>query len=145
VSADSVRFMALLLSTSLSAGCATVMARGVVRGADGRPVPDATIRVRASGEREPFLAAKSEADGCFNARELAPRGARRFTIELSAPGRKPISLETGTTSPILLVLLEPDSVDEASAVRPMTAAERSALWEPVCAAAIPRAASSLAP
>jgi hypothetical protein len=139
--------LAAAAAASLLAGCSTITARGVVRDPGGKPIPDAVVRVKVAGDGKPALAAKTDANGCFNASDFAPRGERELTIEVSAAGFRTATSEFSlrVNEPILWATLAPDSAREPSALRPMSSSERNGVWEPICAPAIPRAASSLGP
>jgi hypothetical protein len=139
--------LAAAAAGSLLAGCSTITARGVVRDPGGKPIPDAVVRVTAARGGKLALATKADANGCFNASDFAPRGERELTIEVSAAGSRAaisgFSLRANT--PILWATLASDSAGESSELRPMSSSEHNAVWEPICAPAIPRAASSLGP
>jgi len=137
--------LAAAASTLLSAGCATIYARGLVRDAGGSPVGNAVVRVTSDETARPIAVSKTDANGCFSVSELAPRHRRGFTIEAAAPGFEPAAFRFTLHSPILLATLAGASADARSEIRSMSPKERSTLWEPLCVPAIPREASSLSP
>ena len=112
-------------------GCATAYTRGIVEDPGGGAVAGANVRLGGAGER-PVETSLTDAHGCFLLQRTAPKGERRFTLEIGAEGYKSARLEVALQPPILLVTLAPDSSYGESRIRPTTSAERSEKWEPEC-------------
>ena len=112
-------------------GCATAYTRGIVEDAGGAAVPGASVRLVGAGDR-PVDTSLTDAHGCFFLQRTAPKGERRFTLEIGAEGYKSARLEVVLQPPILLATLATASSDGQSRIRPTTAGQRSEKWEPAC-------------
>jgi hypothetical protein len=122
----------LLLLLALSPlGCGTVYTRGLVEDAAGAPLGGASVRLsRADGEA--VAAASTDAHGCFFLQRSAPKGQRRFRLEIGAPGFKAARREVPLQPPVLLATLVDDSAPGESGIRETTATERAEKWDPRC-------------
>ena len=112
-------------------GCATIYTRGLVEDAAGAPLGGASVRLSAT-TGEAVAAAATDGHGCFFLQRSAPKGQRRFTLEIAAPGFKAARLEVPLEPPILVGTLAPDPSAAESGIRPTTSAERAQKWEPRC-------------
>ena len=123
-----------------------VSARGVVRDAGGGEIANATIRISsAAGHETPLAVLQTTSNGCFHFSDVAPRHEKQFTLDVSAPGYKPASLDFGTHSVVLLVILAPEASDQASRLQHMSYVQKAGIYEPLCVTFISHAASSLGP
>lgn len=140
------RRLGLTLLASLPAlRCATIYSRGLVEDGAGAPVGGADVRLlRAGGET--VASAVTDDHGCFFLQRTAPRGERRFTLEIGAASYRPARLDVPLQPPVLLATLVADSSSGESRIRSTTAAERSGKWEPRCIPLFPGGgAQSLGP
>ena len=123
-----------------------VRARGVVRNTAGAEIENATVRIAPASPSEPPLAVlQTTVKGCFDYSDVAPRDEKRFTLDVSAPGYKPVRFDFGIHELALLVVLAPESSEPASQAREMTFPQTQGIYEPLCLTAYPRAASGLGP
>ena len=83
--------------------------------------------------------------GCFTFSDVAPRHEKQFTLDISAPGYKPVHLDLGAYKVTLLVTLAPDSAEEQSELHPMTYDQTVGIYEPLCVTFVSHAASTLGP
>jgi len=110
--------------------CATVYSRGYVEDG-GAPVPAANVRlVDARGQT--VAADRTDANGCFFLQRGAPKGDRRFTLEIGADGFKTAHLEVPLQPPIFRVVLAPATSPDESRIQETTPAERLDTWSPRC-------------
>ncbi len=122
----------LLAALILSAlRCATAYTRGIVEDPGGAAVPGAAVRLVGADDRL-VAADATDAHGCFFIQRTAPKGEKRFTLEITAPGYKAVRRDVPLQPPIFLATLVPSPSPGESAIRPTTAAERRDLWEPRC-------------
>ena len=123
---------ALLLFLALSSlRCGTLYTRGLVEDAAGAPLGGASVRLSAT-TGEAVAVASTDGHGCFFLQRSAPKGERRFQLEIAAPGFKAARLEVPLEPPILLATLAPDSSAAESRIRATTSAERAEKWDPRC-------------
>ncbi|HYX19519.1 MAG TPA: carboxypeptidase-like regulatory domain-containing protein [Thermoanaerobaculia bacterium] len=123
--------LALALCVLPALRCATVYSRGIVRDGAGAPVGGAMVRLLGSGGGT-VASTLTDAHGCFFLQRTAPRGEKRFTLEIGADRYKAARLDVPLQPPILLAILVPDSSDGESRIRTTTASERSDVWERQC-------------
>jgi hypothetical protein len=121
--------LALTLLPAL--GCATAHSRGVVEDTAGAAIPGAPVRLVGAADRT-VAATRTDAHGCFFLQRRAPKGEKRFTLEIGAEGYEPARRDVALQPPIFLVTLVPASSGAASRIRPATAEERSEKWEKQC-------------
>lgn len=126
-------------------GCAMVGARGVVRNAAGAEIENATVQIATASGMSVLDVQQTTPKGCFTFSDIPPRHEKRFTIDVSAPGYKPAHLDLGTYKVTLLVILAPDSSEEASELHPMTHDQTVGIYEPLCVTFVSHAASTLGP
>jgi hypothetical protein len=123
-----------------------VSARGVVRDAGGAEIVKATVRIsKAPGDEAPLAVLQTTSNGCFHFSETAPGHEKQFTLDVSAPGYKPVRLDFGTRSVFLLVILAPETSEQASRLEHMSYVQKAGIYEPLCVTFISHAASSLGP
>ncbi|MFI5166500.1 MAG: carboxypeptidase-like regulatory domain-containing protein [Thermoanaerobaculales bacterium] len=130
------RFAGALITLApvlLVGACASVAVHGVVKDERDMPVPAASFTLRPlTGAAEPSRTT-AEDHGCFALHESVSRRQREYTLAVSAPGYKPLSLTVPTRQQVLLlVTLASASSDQDSAARPITAAERYRLYGIPC-------------
>ncbi len=139
------RRLCLLLLLALTAlRCATVYTRGLVEDGAGAPLPGASVHLTGEGGVT-VAAAATDGHGCFFLQRSAPKGERRFMLEVAAPGFKAARLEVPLEPPVLLVTLAPDSSAADSGIRATTSTERAEKWEPRCTPLLPPGAQELSP
>ena len=122
-----------------------VGARGVVRNAAGAEIEDATVQIATTSGTSVLDVQQTTPNGCFTFSDVAPRHETRFTLDISAPGYKPAHLDLGAYKVTLLVILAPDSAEEASELHPMTYDQTVGIYEPLCVTFVSHAASTLGP
>ena len=133
--------LALLALSTLR--CATVYSRGYVEDG-GAPVPAANVRLLGA-DGQIVAADRTDANGCFFLQRGAPKGDRRFTLEIGADGFKTARLEVPLQPPIFRVVLAPTSSPDDSRIQETTPAERSHTWSPRCIPVFPGGAQQLSP
>jgi hypothetical protein len=125
------RRLALTLLAVPALRCATVYSRGLVEDGVGAPVGGAHVRLLGAGG-ETVASTLTDAHGCFFLQRTAPRGEKRFTLEIGAQNTRAARLDVPRQPPILLATLVPASSDGEGRIRSMTASERSDRWERQC-------------
>ena len=126
-------FLVLALAW-LSASCATVFTRGVVRDPAGQPIGNASVRVTSVESGKLVMATVTDAAGCFNLHEFPPeRGSRHFRLDISVAGSKPVSLLFNLQTPVLEGTLATESSAGESRLTPLTNEQAYARWELICA------------
>jgi hypothetical protein len=137
--------LALALVVLPALRCATIYSRGIVEDGARAPVGGASVRLLGPGGGT-VASAITDAHGCFFLQQTAPRGEKRFILEIGADRYKAARLDVPLQPPILLATLAPDSSDGESRIRSMTASERSDEWERQCIPLFPGGgAQSLGP
>ncbi len=131
---------ALVLSLS---GCATAWARGVVRDAEGQPIPGATIVLSAAGATAASSTGVSEASGCFNILASARKEQETFVLTVRAAGYKDLSVSFPRRERLTatLMLLAEGSAGGSVLTRVPASEERRAYEEPCIPPAVPGAMS----
>jgi len=123
----------LLAAALLTGACASVAVHGIVEDERGSPVITATFSLRPTSGAPELAHAAAERNGCFDLYERVPGSAREYTVEVAAPGYKPLSLTVPTRRQVLLlVMLVSDSSGQDSSARPITPAERARLYGVPC-------------
>ncbi len=122
-----------------------VGARGVVRNAAGAETENATVQIATASGMSVLDVQQTTPKGCFTFSDVAPRHEKQFTLDISAPGYKPVHLDLGAYKVTLLVTLAPDSAEEQSELHPMTYDQTVGIYEPLCVTFVSHAASTLGP
>jgi hypothetical protein len=122
-----------------------VGARGVVRNAAGAEIENATVQIATASGMSILDVQQTTPKGCFTFSDVAPRHEKQFTLDISAPGYKPVHLDLGAYKVTLLVTLAPDSAEEQSELHPMTYDQTVGIYEPLCVTFVSHAASTLGP
>ena len=132
------------LPALLILGCSGVSAKGRFLDARGVPITDARAFVH-TGDSSPALeSAPSDDRGCFNVYIISPPKQRRFTLQVRAPGRKPVTLEfDGREVEPFLVTLVDESGDGASGIRAVTPDEKNNVYDIYCVPMVVPGATSL--
>ncbi|HEX5856006.1 MAG TPA: hypothetical protein VFZ57_10330, partial [Thermoanaerobaculia bacterium] len=78
--------------------------------------------------------APSDDRGCFNVYLTSPPKQQRFTLQVRAPGRKPVTLEFDRSGldPFLVTLVD-ESGEGTSGIRAVTPDEKNSVYDIYCA------------
>ena len=117
----------------LTGACASVAVHGVVQDERNSPIATAAFSLRPATGAPEASHATAERNGCFDLYEHVPLKAREYTLEVSAPGYKPLGLTVPTRRQVLLlVTLASLSSAQASSARRISPAERARLYGIPC-------------
>jgi Carboxypeptidase regulatory-like domain len=134
-----------LAASALTPACTGIWSRGIVEDSGTRAIGGAEVRVLdASGQRV-ISTDRTDVSGCFFFSLKPPKGERRFTLEVAAPGYRTVRHDFELETPILIAILASDNETGESEVRPATPAERTDRWGPQCVPPFPPGAQSLGP
>lgn len=133
-----------VLPALLIGACTSVTAQGVIRDPEGRPIGNASVRLRDAASGAALETASSEANGCFNLFAAVKGDQSRFILEVGAPGRKELAFtfEQDQHAP-LLVIVAGQSAPQEGSVRPIASLERYSLFDLYCAPAVVPDATTL--
>ena len=128
------RCAALLVTGALfTSACASVAVHGVVLDEHAAPLATASFTLRPPSGTPELSHATADRNGCFDLYENVPRNAHEYTLSVSAPGYKSLTLTVPTRRDVLLlVTLASSSGDTDSSARPITPAERARLFGIPC-------------
>lgn len=122
-----------VLPALLVTGCSSVFAKGRILDAGGMPITDARASVHVEESSPALESAPSDDRGCFNVYIISPPRQQRFTLQVRAPGRKPVTLEFDRSEldPFLVTLVD-ESGDGTSRIRTVKPHEKNNLYDVYC-------------
>ena len=118
--------------------------RGLIDDGRGNPVVGAHVRV-LDDTGAPLAFTFTNVNGCFLISARAPKGAKRYTIDIAATGFKPVRQDFDLGADVLIGALAPSSTPEESRLHVATSSERSDRWIPICAPPATMGSDSLTP
>jgi len=130
---------------ALTAACAGIWSRGIVEDSGTRAIGGAEVRVLDAQAERVLSTDRTDVNGCFFFSLKAPKGERRFTLEVSVQGYRTVRHDFELETPILIATLASDAETGVSEVRPATPAERTDRWGRECVPQLPPGAQSLGP
>ncbi len=147
IRSSSALLVVALPAVWLTAGCASIWTRGIVQDEQGGLVATASVRVVSVAGSNPVAMASTDMFGCFLVSHFAPRGERRFRLEVTAPGYElaTFDLDLQAPVPILVATLARSAFGSQSAIHPATDSERKDRWEAFCDPLLPPGSQTLAP
>jgi hypothetical protein len=117
----------------LTAGCASVGVRGVVRDEARASILHAIVTLRPVGVASEPIRASTENHGCFWLYEHAGHVQHGYELHVEAAGFKPLTLPIETSGhPILLVTLVRTDEPGQSEARPIDVDERERIYSAAC-------------
>lgn len=136
--------LACFLPSFLILGCTSVSAKGRILDAGGRPIENASAVVRVADSNPALESAPSDDRGCFNVYIISPPKQQRFTLQVRAPGRKPVTLEFDRSErdPYLVTLVD-ESGDGTSGIRAVKPDEKNNVYDIYCVPMVVPGATSL--
>jgi hypothetical protein len=129
----------------LTGGCTGVWSRGIVQDPGTLAIGGAEVWALDEHGDRMLAVVRTDANGCFLITAKPPKGERRFTLEISAPGFRAARATLPLETEILIASLVPTSESAASGIHPATTAERSERWGPQCAPPMSPGAQQLSP
>ncbi len=139
------RALPLIAAVALVPGCAAIFTRGQVEDTIGGPVGGAEVRILDEAGNALLARDRTDSHGCFFFSLRAPKGQKRFTLEVEAPGFRLARRDFARETDLLIVVLAPTAAEGESQVRIATSAERLDRWVPDCVPPMPPGAESLGP
>ena len=138
--------MALLVAAAAAAfaGCSTIFTRGLNDDGRGNPVGGAQVRV-LDDQGAPLALDITNAYGCFLISVRAPKGAKRYTLDVAASGFKPVRQDFALSADVLIVAIAPESSPDQSRIHVASSKERADRWIPNCAPPATMGSDSLTP
>jgi hypothetical protein len=134
----------LIVAAAVCAGCSQVFTRGLIDDGHGNPVGGAQVRVLdATGA--PLALDLTNSYGCFLISARAPKGAKRYTIDVVAPGFKPVRQDFPLAADVLIGALASSSAPDESRLHVASPSERSDRWIPNCAPPLTMGSDALTP
>jgi len=125
------------VSLALLPACATVYTRGILLDSAGRPLGNASVRVTAVESGKLVAEVRSDTSGCFNLHQFPPDSGRRFRLDVSLAGYKPVSFDFGLKSVVVEGTLATASSGKESAFVELTNGQIYGRWEATCAPPYP--------
>jgi len=135
----------LLAAAAVCAGCSSIFTRGLVDDGHGQPVGGATVRVFDETGATQLSLDVTNANGCFLISVRAPKGQRRYVLEIQASGFRVARQDFALRDDVLMGALAPSSSAEQSRIHVATSAERSDRWLPNCAPPLTMGSDALTP
>jgi Carboxypeptidase regulatory-like domain len=123
----------LAASLVLLPACETVFTRGILLDAAGQPVGGASVRVTAVESGKLVAEAQSDTSGCFNLHQFPPDDGRRFLLDVSLAGYKPVSFTFDLHALVVEGTLAADSSSKESTLVRLTNGQIYGRWEQTCA------------
>lgn len=134
----------VLAAAAACAGCSSVFTRGLIDDGRGNPVVAARVRV-LDDTGAPLALSSTNASGCFLISARAPKGAKRYTIDVAASGFKPVRQDFDLGADVLIGSLAPTTEPQLSRIHVATPTERSDRWIPTCAPPATMGSDALTP
>ena len=137
--------MLLVIATAASAACSSVYTRGLVDDGHGRPVGGAVVRAYDETGATQLSLDVTNANGCFLMSARAPKGTKRYTLDIQSSGFRTARQDFALSDDVLIVELAPESEPGSSRMRVATPSERIDRWIPNCAPPNTMGSDALAP
>jgi Carboxypeptidase regulatory-like domain len=127
------------------AGCSSIFTRGQVLDAQGNPLGGAVVRVFDATGTTALSLDRTDSHGCFLISVRAPKGQRRYTLDVEASGFRPARQDFSLGDDLLIAALAPASSPEPSGIHVATYSERTDRWIPDCAPPMTMGSDALTP
>jgi len=135
----------LTASAVIGTGCSSIFTRGLISDDHGNPVGGATVRVFDETGVRQISFDVTNANGCFLISARAPKGQKRYTLDVEAPGFQPARQDFSLGDDVLIGNLAASSSPDPSRIHVATSSERSDRWIPNCAPPPTMGSDSLTP
>ena len=133
------------IAAGLTSGCASIWSRGIVLDEQGHIVKNASVTVTSVAGSGTVADMPTDSFGCFLVARVAPKGERKFRLEVAAPGYAPATFEFRLETPILIAKLANADSPARSEIHPASRDEQDEKWTPYCNPPLPPGAQELAP
>jgi Carboxypeptidase regulatory-like domain len=140
-----VRIALRVLAAAACCGCSSIFTRGQVQDAHGSPVGGAVVRVYDETGTTVLSLDRTDSHGCFLISMRAPKGQRRYMLDVEASGFQPARQDFSLGDDLLIAALAPASEPDPSRIHVATYAERTDRWIPDCAPPMTMGSASLGP
>jgi hypothetical protein len=137
--------LCVVAAAAVCCGCSSIFTRGMVDDGHGKAVGGAVVRVYDENGGTMISLDRTDANGCFLVRGRAPRGAKRFTLDVEAPGFRAARQDFALGDDLLIAQLSPDSDPGTSRIHVASYSERTDRWIPACAPPATMGSDSLTP
>jgi uncharacterized protein YceK len=140
-----VRSAFCVLAAIACCGCSSIFTRGQVQDGHGNPVGGAVVRVYDETGTTVLSLDRTDTHGCFLISVRAPKGQRRYTLDVEATGFRPARQDFSLGDDLLIAALALASEPAPSRVHVATSSERTERWIPDCAPPLTMGSDALTP